>query len=236
MSPISDMIMAEQEKSFGRVMCDVNNGKERINFPVRKTRNKTLQRLLLKMCLSLGNKENADKYFMDGQTTVNIGFGSLDTELNEKYKGFKSGEFFTHFLQNMEKFSDWMYIDDNLAVSILNGFGHNECLVVSVILDDNTLNVVLDFQRYPKQTIILEGEKFIITNGYTFDEKVINSFLPVPESPKEISEPVCELNCCICFDDFEKVSYKCRTCNEGIVCKGCCKKMKGVKRCPICRS
>ena len=232
MSTISDMIMAEQEKGFGRVMCDVG-GKERINFPVRKTRNKDLQKTLLKIYLSLSSKELGGKYF-NNQTTISVSVGSLDTELNEKYKGFQAGYFFTHFLHNMEKFSDWMYIDDDQAVSILNGFGNNECLLVSVTLNGNDLDVVLDFQRYPKQTVIIQNEKFIITNGYTFNDEVINSFLP--KSPKEISDPVCELNCCICFDDFEKVSYKCRTCKEGIVCKGCCKKMKGVKRCPICRS
>ena len=235
MSPISEMIMSKQETYFGRVR--VRFGDETVFFPVRKTRNKVLQKNLLRMYLSLNNEQLSEKYgFENGQTEVKISKGSKDPELDEKYENFESFNFFTEFLHNMEKFSDWYYIDDDHAVSILNGFGDSECLVISVCWENNGFHICLDFQRYPKEQTILFGDKFIITNGYTFTDKEINNFLPsVPEPPKQ-KEPVCELNCCICFDDFEKVSYKCRTCNEGIVCKGCCKKMKGVKRCPICRS
>ncbi len=232
MSPISDCIMAEQEKSIGRVMCDVNNGKERLNFPVRKTKNKVLQKTILKLYLSINSNL---PIFDKGDEIVNFTVGSLDPELCEKYKDFNSCKFLNNHFQNMEKFSDLMYIDDKYAVSIINGFGFNECVVMLIELSDSGyLDILFDFQKYPKQTTILFNEKFIITNGYTLNDEMFSQYLPQPEpkpeSPKEI------FNCCICFDDFEKVSYKCRTCKEGLVCRGCCRKMKGVKKCPICRS
>jgi len=48
-----------------------------------------------------------------------------------------------------------------------------------------------------------------------------------PEKPKE--------ECCICLDEFEKCKWRCSTCNAGLICKGCHSKMKGVRKCPVCR-
>jgi hypothetical protein len=49
-----------------------------------------------------------------------------------------------------------------------------------------------------------------------------------PEKPKE--------ECCICLDEFVKCKWRCSTCNAGLICKGCHTKMKGVRKCPVCRT
>jgi len=41
--------------------------------------------------------------------------------------------------------------------------------------------------------------------------------------------------CCICLDEC-KISWRCKTCNAGLICGGCKKNMKGVKSCPVCRT
>ena len=229
MSGIPQIIFAEQESSNKRVIIDANG--EKINFPVRKTKNKLLQKTLLQLSLSITSEQS---FF---NNNIRFKTGSKVPELSLKYKGFKCGKFFGHFLDNMKNFSEWMYVDDQYSVSIVTGFGDdNECLVITVeLIDNGEVGVMLDFQRYiPHQINIIWGEKFMISNGYTFDDKLINSFLPVPEPVPE--PPKQTFNCCICFDDFDKGGYKCRICKEGNICKGCCKKMRGVKKCPICRS
>ena len=54
------------------------------------------------------------------------------------------------------------------------------------------------------------------------------------EEPPAKSEPVGE--CCICLEE-KPISWKCKVCKDGIICRGC---RKGAKKscegCPVCRS
>ena len=43
-------------------------------------------------------------------------------------------------------------------------------------------------------------------------------------------------DCCICLDEFSKISWKCKVCKAGLICGGCKKKMGKVQSCPVCRS
>jgi len=43
-------------------------------------------------------------------------------------------------------------------------------------------------------------------------------------------------DCCICLDEFSKMSWKCKVCKAGLICGGCKKKMGKVHSCPVCRS
>ena len=66
----------------------------------------------------------------------------------------------------------------------------------------------------------------------------IEYFLKMETPPEEIIEEVEveEQTCCVCLDEFPKMAFVCKTCNEGTVCKKCAKNLKGVRSCPVCRT
>lgn len=236
-SSLTQKVIDSQQTGTHRVT--VSAGKDCTNpiyFPVQKTTNKVLQKELLRMYLSVQNEDQCGSYFSDGKTQVQMSCGSQNDELNEKYKGFKGFDFYTTWLSVMDKFSHIHYIDNDTAVGMVDGYGvTDECLIVSIKYEDNTFKIIIEFFYREKGVVTWNDELWGLTNGMEICQEIFERFLPEPK-PEPILDTTVVLNCCICMEDFSKVSYKCRTCNEGIVCKGCCKKMKGVKRCPICRS
>jgi hypothetical protein len=60
--------------------------------------------------------------------------------------------------------------------------------------------------------------------------------MTTPPEESESEEEEEKQTCCVCLDDFSKMSFCCETCKEGLVCKKCVKKLKGVSSCPVCRT
>jgi hypothetical protein len=97
--------------------------------------------------------------------------------------------------------------------------------------------------------IIFDGKEFIKLNPNTGDDDDENekTEVRIAKAEARIAELETKMeklkeaeaepeNCCICLDDFEKCKWRCSTCNAGLICKGCHTKIKGVRKCPVCRT
>lgn len=94
----------------------------------------------------------------------------------------------------------------------------------------------------PKVESLIEFKGRAIKSDYRMVVTVFqpNAKLPkllveeLKKKPKPKPEPKKE-ECCICLEEC-KISWRCKTCNAGLICGGCKKNMKGVKSCPVCRT
>ena len=59
----------------------------------------------------------------------------------------------------------------------------------------------------------------------------------INQEPEEPEEPEETENCCLCLDNVNPISYRCRVCKEGRICKKCVKPFKKrFDECPCCRT
>jgi len=100
----------------------------------------------------------------------------------------------------------------NLRIGMLGNFG------VCVLLND------LDIESETYRSYQISNFKTDLI------EEVGNKIL---NEDRQIEE---EQTCCVCLDEFPKMAFVCKTCNEGTVCKKCAKNLKGVRSCPVCRT
>jgi hypothetical protein len=193
----------------GRILAITKAG-EKIYFPTQKTKNKELQKEFLQFYLGIIGKAKLKE---PKKINCEIKNNSKNTPIVSKLNWELAIKLFSGI-----PLSNFLYKDNSVICSIKFEdsdfrltFLYSEGQNVKFILEQNLDNFVN-----------IDNEKWLYMNDIT------------AETIKQYVEFV---ECCICLEECDTVGFKCKTCNEGIVCKNCVKKMKlGVKKCPVCRT